>query len=487
MNKTLIITDDSNFKFERAGISTISFTDYVSQYPQKNEGKIQIINFCETKDYLSKGYYCSLLGEARKHKMLPSVSTINDLRKLEKDDENFLFMKGSYLNLMKSIQASKITSFNIYFGIADNEMCQKIAKWVFDNYPSPILHVQITQNNEERFVKISSRSFSELTESEKQNCIKCLQTFISKNWRLSKKEKRFRWDMAILVNPDEEQPPSDKKAIQLFIKAAEKLGIHAACITKKNLSSISQYDALFIREGTAIDHYTYKLARKAEQEGIVAIDDSNSILRCCNKVYLHDAYSYNQVNSLKTIFVYDDNPSTIETIESTFAYPMVIKMPESSFSKGVHKANNKEELQNFLKTFLSSSALVLIQEYMYTPFDWRIGVLNGRPIFACKYYMAANHWQIYSYKKNKVESGKFETLPTFEVPKSVLNAAIKASKIVGNGLYGVDLKQKGKQVYLVEVNDNPNIDSGVEDLYLGNELYMLVMLEFLNRLEKRGK
>jgi glutathione synthase/RimK-type ligase-like ATP-grasp enzyme len=166
---------------------------------------------------------------------------------------------------------------------------------------------------------------------------------------------------------------------------------------------------------------------------------------------------------------------------------MVIKMPESSFSKGVHKANNKEELQNFLKTFLSSSALVLIQEYMYTPFDWRIGVLNGRPIFACKYYMAANHWQIYSYKKNKVESGKFETLPTFEVPKSVLNAAIKASKIVGNGLYGVDLKQKGKQVYLVEVNDNPNIDSGVEDLYLGNELYMLVMLEFLNRLEKRGK
>ena len=38
---------------------------------------------------------------------------------------------------------------------------------------------------------------------------------------------------------------------------------------------------------------------------------------------------------------------------------------------------------------------------------------------------------------------------------------------------------------MVEVNDNPNIDSGVEDKWLGDDLYRQVMLEFLRRMEAR--
>ena len=35
----------------------------------------------------------------------------------------------------------------------------------------------------------------------------------------------------------------------------------------------------------------------------------------------------------------------------------------------------------------------------------------------------------------------------------------------------------------IEVNDNPNMDRGIEDRYLGDELYRLVMAEFLRRIE----
>lgn len=59
--------------------------------------------------------------------------------------------------------------------------------------------------------------------------------------------------------------------------------------------------------------------------------------------------------------------------------------------------------------------------------------------------------------------------------------------MIGNGLYGVDLKQKDSQVYVIEVNDNPSIDHRVEDRYLGNELYMQIMHEFARRLEQRGR
>jgi glutathione synthase/RimK-type ligase-like ATP-grasp enzyme len=73
------------------------------------------------------------------------------------------------------------------------------------------------------------------------------------------------------------------------------------------------------------------------------------------------------------------------------------------------------------------------------------------------------------------------------VPQKVLKAALKACAAVGNGLYGVDIKQKDNHVYVLEVNDNPSIDHKVEDAYLGNELYMQIMSEFQRRLEERGK
>jgi glutathione synthase/RimK-type ligase-like ATP-grasp enzyme len=83
--------------------------------------------------------------------------------------------------------------------------------------------------------------------------------------------------------------------------------------------------------------------------------------------------------------------------------------------------------------------------------------------------------------------GDSETLPTFEAPKAVLNAALRAAAMIGKGLYGVDLKQKDRQGYVIEVNDNPSIDHDVEDLYLGNELYMQIMAEFAQRLDQRGR
>ena len=138
---------------------------------------------------------------------------------------------------------------------------------------------------------------------------------------------------------------------------------------------------------------------------------------------------------------------------------------------------------------LNESALALVQEYIYTDFDWRVGVLNGRAIYACKYFMARDHWQIYNHASSRKsgKSGAFETIPTFEAPKAVLEAALRASAIIGKGLYGVDIKQKGHHIYVIEVNDNPSMDHQVEDAYLGDELYMMVMQEFVDRLERRGR
>jgi len=134
------------------------------------------------------------------------------------------------------------------------------------------------------------------------------------------------------------------------------------------------------------------------------------------------------------------------------------------------------------------SDLILAQEYLYTEYDWRIGILNRQPFYACQYFMSKDHWQIYDHKAGGgMAAGNSRTLPLELVPAVVLRTAVKAARLIGTGLYGVDLKQTRQGVCVIEINDNPNLDAGVEDEILKEQMYEEVMAEFLRRLEQRTR
>ncbi len=443
-----------------------------------------IINLCDTSRYLSEGYYCSLLAEARKHQVLPSVSTINDLKPDPSGQPKQIALSSAYT---KGLALDETRALMIYFGQTPDAAFKKVAKHIFGQFPAPILKVEIQRTPSVAIAGVSALGISELSPEDSSHFRDALSRFTQSSWQKARSSKSLRWDMAILYNPDEKTPPSDAKALQSFVKAAQRVGIHAELITPDKSHLIENFDALFIRETTAIDHHTYRLARRAEQHGLVVIDDATSILRCCNKVFLQDAFTYSNVPAPLSEFVSSCDDDICTQLEARYGYPMVLKLPESAFSLGVHKVENRAELQNRLTQMLVHSAIVLVQEFLRTDYDWRIGVLNGKPIYACRYFMARNHWQIYNHESKKFFSGDFETLPTFEVPKKVLDAAVRASAVIGKGLYGVDIKEVESKVYVIEVNDNPSIESKVEDAYLGSELYHIIMSEFANRLESRGR
>lgn len=98
--------------------------------------------------------------------------------------------------------------------------------------------------------------------------------------------------------------------------------------------------------------------------------------------------------------------------------------------------------------------------------------------------MSKGHWQIYNHKAiGQDVNGECRTLAVHEAPKAVVELAVKTANLIGDGLYGVDLKQSGDKVVVIEVNDNPNMDAGIEDAYLQDDLYSLVLEEFVRRLE----
>lgn len=457
-------------------------------YETKGEKqRIKIINLCRNYKYLSNGYYCSLLAEARGHSVIPSVKAINDLSKsilynLETEDLDLAIQKA-----FKNQSPSEGISITIYFGKTEKEPLQDVARQIFDLFPAPILHIEFVWDDKWEINSIRTGGLNALSNTDEDKFAQALDEYAGKIWRKPKAKKKYRYDLAILHNPDDEMPPSDKKALSNFIKAGKDNDVLVELVEKKDYGRIAEFDALFIRETTSLNHHTYRFAKKAEAEGLVCIDDSMSILRCTNKIYMHNLLHSNGINSPKTIVI-GNNPEQVKQTIAEIGLPMIIKIPDGAFSKGIYKVKTAEELFEVTEELFKKTALVLAQEFFYTDFDWRIGIINNRPIYACKYFMTKGHWQIYDHTKKikkGVQGGTAETFPISKVPKHVISTALKISNLIGNGLYGVDLKERDGKAYVIEINDNPNIDSDVEDAIAGMDLYHNIIHEFIRRIEEK--
>ena len=466
--------------------NVVTAMDYLKEPIRSDEERTQVINLCRSYKYLGAGYYVSLLAEARGHKVIPSVRAINDLRRrslygLDIEDLNQKLSRHL-------AQDRDTTDFGIlvYFGETSYEPLKDLARQVFEAFPCPILRIEFERDRKWEIDAIKPAGLHTLTDAQEDGFAAALDRFSKKLWRSKRTPKKFRYDIAMLQDPAEQWPPSNKKALKAFINAGKDLGIEVDPITRNDYSRLAEYDALFIRETTALDHHSYRFANKAEKEDMVVIDDPTSILRCTNKIYLSDLLKSRKLPTPRTEILYKDEPKKLAELGDTLGFPLVLKVPDGSFSRGVVKVADAEALKRSADELFQQTALVLAQEYMPTEFDWRIGILNREPIFACQYFMSRGHWQIYNHAaKGEARSGDFKTLPIREVPSDVVKLAQRATAQIGDGLYGVDLKQVGDRVVIIEVNDNPNIDWGIEDAYLGEDLYRRVMGEFLRRLERK--
>jgi glutathione synthase/RimK-type ligase-like ATP-grasp enzyme len=115
-----------------------------------------------------------------------------------------------------------------------------------------------------------------------------------------------------------------------------------------------------------------------------------------------------------------------------------------------------------------------------------VGIFDRQPIFVCRYRMADKHWQIVHHDDETGDPtyGRVDSIPVEHAPTPLMKIALRATNLIGDGLYGVDIKQIGDQFVVIEVNDNPNIDAGFEDEILKDELYLRIMRVFLRRIEQ---
>jgi glutathione synthase/RimK-type ligase-like ATP-grasp enzyme len=450
-----------------------------------DEERAHVINLCRTYKYLGTGYYVSLLAEARGHKVIPSVRTINDLRRRSLYGLDIEDLNGKLGNFLPA-GGRDTTDFGIlvYFGETSYPALDELARQVFETFPCPILRIEFERERVWQISAIKPAGLNSLSDPQEDAFAQALDKFSKKLWRKPRARRKFRFDLAMLAEPAEAMPPSNRRALKHFVEAGAALGIEVDLVTRTDYAKLAEYDGLFIRATTAVDNHTYRFATRAEKEDMVVIDDPGSILKCTNKIYLNDLLKSRRLATPRTEILYRDDARQIAALPERLGLPVVLKIPDGSFSRGMVKVDEAAGLQKAADGLFQHSALVLAQEFVFTDFDWRIGVLNHEAIYACKYFMSRGHWQIYNHgAKGSAKSGGFQTLPVRKAPAEVVRLALKATAPIGDGLYGVDIKQAEGRPVVIEVNDNPSIDAGVEDAYLGDDLYRRIMGEFLRRME----
>lgn len=474
-------TDDWKPYCETDSLLTVS--DYLEH---KYDGKPQlVVNLSRDYAYNSSGYYASLLAQARGHKILPGVETLNRLEAGQGVRMSMELQRLCFQWIARNdIDEGECWHLNIFLGTCAEKGLERIARFIFENYPAPLLRVSFNTGRRNQIESVRALSLGELTDSEQDTFAAALDNFSKRVWR-TRSVKPARYSMAILYDPDEEFPPSDKQALRRFMEVAKRMGVHTELITEEDGPRLLEFDALFIRTTTSLNHYTYRFAQRAQQNGLVVIDDPLSIIRCTNKVYLCELFRKARIPTPESLLLFGSERYSFEEIAARLGAPFILKIPDGSFSVGMHKVADRDELRTALDEMFGHSSVVLAQEFTPTEFDWRIGILDGEPLFACKYFMAKGHWQIYNHAvTGKNLCGPWETIPVYKVPAKVRETALKAAALIGKGLYGVDLKVVDGRPVVIEINDNPSIDHEVEDEVLGDELYYRIVNYFINKLSR---
>ena len=478
-----------------------------------------VVNLCRSYRYRTKGYYVSLLADARGQQAIPSVETIEGLadsfgvfRTLEEAgiatvgtvglrarpralpeaippdrEENTPVLRavggaGEDGPRYRPAQEAEVAETLAFFGECADRRFAAAARMAYREWPTPVLRLQWVWEEEEwKVAGLAPVPLHQLGGEDRARVLAAVgdERKLRRTALVRREEKRA--SIAVLVDREHPFSPSTPETIDRFERVAKRMNVHVHRLELDEIARLGEYDALFIRAITGVREPAFQWALRAEALDMPTIDDTQSIIRCSNKVFLHELLGREGIPTPRTLVATAKTPW--EQLVA-LGLPLVIKLPDGSFSAAVHRIESPEEFRSRATEMFRRSPLIIAQEYLPTPFDWRITVLGRRLLFAARYHMASGHWQIRSDDVRGVRYGRVQAVARSQAPPEIVALALRTAVLIGDGLYGVDIKETPTGPVVIEVNDNPNLDVGYEDAADGEIIYRNLIDHFLRRIEE---
>jgi ribosomal protein S6--L-glutamate ligase len=213
-------------------------------------------------------------------------------------------------------------------------------------------------------------------------------------------------------------------------------------------------DGVIPRIGASVTFFGTAVVRQFEMMKIFTATESQALVRSRDKLRSLQILSRAGLDLPKTVFSnYSKNVSNI--VDKVGGAPLVIKLLEGTQGLGVVLADNKNSAESILEAFNGLQARVIVQEFIKEAkgADLRAFIVDGVVVGAMK-----RQGKEGEFRSNLHRGGSADIIQLTDEEE---NAALKAAKVMGLGIAGVDMLQSARGPLILEVNSSPGLE-GIE-------------------------
>lgn len=239
---------------------------------------------------------------------------------------------------------------------------------------------------------------------------------------------------------------------------------------------LPRYDAVIPRIGSSITTYGTAVIRQFETIGTYCVNGSQGITASRDKLHAHQLMAQHKIGIPNTAFAASPK-DTDSLIGLVGAAPLIVKLMESTQGKGVVMAETKKAAQSVISAFRGLKANFLVQDFVKEANgeDIRCLVIENKVVASMKRTAAAG-----DFRSNLHQGGSAKSV---RITKEERETALRAAKVFGLNMAGVDLLRSKEGPKVLEVNSSPGLE-GIE-LCTGKDLAAMIYQHIEDRAQAK--
>ena len=217
---------------------------------------------------------------------------------------------------------------------------------------------------------------------------------------------------------------------------------------------LGDFDAVIPRIRPSVTFYGCALTRHFESLGVYTLNGSLSISQSRDKLFSLQLLQQSGLDIPTSGFA-SSPVDTNDLIDMVGGAPLIVKLLEGSQGRGVVLAETRKAAESVINAFTSLKANLLVQEFVKEAQgkDLRCFVIDGKVVASIERTAAPGE-----FRANIHQGG---TAQVVKVTKEEKSLALKATKVLGLDVAGVDIIRSNKGPLLLEVNSSPGLE-GIE-------------------------
>ena len=222
-----------------------------------------------------------------------------------------------------------------------------------------------------------------------------------------------------------------------------------------NGEMLKGFDAVIPRIGASITHYGLAVLRQFEMMGVWPLNESVAVGRSRDKLRSMQIFAKHGLGLPVTAFAHDPK-QTDEVLKIIGGAPAVIKLLEGTQGIGVVLGETSNSAKSVIEAFRGLNVNILVQEFIKEAgsSDIRIFVVGGKVVAAMKRTGAEG-----DFRSNLHRGG---TATMVKITPEERSTAVRAAKVMGLNVAGVDILRSNHGPVIMEVNSSPGLE-GIEN------------------------